>query len=272
MNDAFTPSKTLHERWMRLRNFQSKDFWAMVFARPLTILWLLPLADRPWVTPDRITWAANLVKLLGAASLVFGPEYWCWVGGIVLINLGLVLDNMDGTLARYRGSSSYLGYYLDKASDLVFHGFMFGAVGYRAWAETGVLLDLVLPLAAFAGACAAGYSKWIATKVKGDADLLAARRDGTLEALADKKAQQNPSTPPPKRSFTDWLKFLGEAVFSIFKMNEVDIPFFAAVAVITGQWWLFTQVMCTIYAAAAIVAPIKFHYELKAHLKARNLK
>jgi phosphatidylglycerophosphate synthase len=267
----FTPSATLRERWMRLRNFQSQDFWAMVFARPLTILLLLPLADRPWVTPDRLTWAANVTKAAGSALLAFGPTWAFWVVGIALVNLGLVIDNMDGTLARYRGTSSMLGYYFDKASDLVFHGAMFAAFGYRAWLETGQVVDLVLPIAAFSGQCAAGYAKWIATKVMGDAEVIAAHRDGQIAALVEKRTRQNPSTPPPERDARAWAVFVARAVASIPKFNEVDIPFFAAVAVVSGQWWIFTQVMCAFYAFGVIGAPILFQRTLRKHLSERGL-
>ncbi len=271
MSIPFTPSATVRERWMRLRNFQSQDFWAMVFARPLTILLLLPLADRPWVTPDRLTWAANVTKAAGGALVAFGPNLAWWVVGIALVNLGLVLDNMDGTLARYRGTSSMLGYYFDKASDLALHGMMFAAVGYRAWVETGEVLDLVLPVAAYAGFCGSGYAKWLAIKVMGDAELIAAHRDGQVPALVEKRLRQNPSTQPPQRGPRDWAVFLGRAVISIPKINEVDIPFFAAVAIVSGEWWIFTRVMCAIYASGALLGPIKFQRDLGKYLAERRL-
>ena len=57
----------LKDRWMKLRNYQSDDFWAMLFARPMTILFLLPIVEKKWVTPNRITVLSILTKLAGCA-------------------------------------------------------------------------------------------------------------------------------------------------------------------------------------------------------------
>ena len=77
---SYQKSKDWKERWYRLRNYQSKDFWAMVFARPLTILMLLPVADLDWVTSNRITIFSVITKLFGTWMLIYCPSY---SGGII---------------------------------------------------------------------------------------------------------------------------------------------------------------------------------------------
>lgn len=264
-------SKSLKERWMRLRNFQSNDFWAMIFARPLTILMLLPVADLAWVTPNLITWASVAAKLAGLGCLVWLPDYWGGVGGALLVNLGLVLDNMDGTLARYRGNSSYLGYYLDKTVDIICLAGLFIAIALRAYWATADLLDLLLPLTGFAGASVAAYCKWVYSRVETDIQLIEHRAAGTLDEFARSRAEQNPFIPPPERTVTEWIRFVGKAFWSIIYFNEVDIFFFLLLAMVIDQAWLFTQVMAGVYSLGLLIGPVHFYFKLKHRARGAGL-
>ncbi|MBM4355986.1 MAG: hypothetical protein FJ109_19725 [Deltaproteobacteria bacterium] len=259
----FRPSSSWSERLSRLRNYQSSDFWAMVFARPLTILLLLPVADARWVTAWRITWASLVCKLAGIAALLAFPGWWGGVGGGLLINLGLVLDNMDGTLCRYRGNSTFSGYYLDKAVDIIGMAGMFAAIALRAWWKEGDVLDVFGPFLGFAGCSVSAYCKWVAVRVETDFDLIGHRKTGTLEQYVAKRVEQNPSTPPPSRTWRDWGAFLARAFRSILDFNEVDIYFFFLVALVAGREWIFTQVMCGFYALGLVVGPAVFFAKLR---------
>jgi phosphatidylglycerophosphate synthase len=269
---TFVPSRSLSERLYRLRNYQSRDFWAMLFARPMTILLLLPVADLAWVTPNLITWVSVVVKAAGIAALLAWPGWGGGVVGVALINLGLVLDNMDGTLARYRGTSSYLGYYLDKSVDIICTAGMFAGIAFRTWWAGGEVLDLVMPFAGFAGASVSAYCKWVAARVETDVELLRRMKDGTLPEFAQHRIEQNPVTPPPERTVRDWVRFFIDAVKSIVQFNEVDIYFFLALAVVIGQPWLFTRVMCALYAAGLVIGPAHFYFKLRARLRRESLE
>lgn len=269
--EPFERSPNLKTRWMRLRNFQSKDFWAMVFARPMTILLLLPVADVAWVTPNLITWSSVLAKLAGLGCLVGMPDYWGGVLGALLVNLGLVLDNMDGTLARYRGQSSYLGYYLDKTVDIICLAGLFVAIALRVYWQTGDLLDLLLPMTGFAGASVAAYCKWVFSRVDTDIELIERRKAGTLDEFARKRAEQNPFIPPPERSFGDWVKFVGEAFYSILYFNEVDIFFFLLLGLVLDKAWVFTQVMAGCYTLGLLIGPVHFYFKLRNRVRQAGL-
>lgn len=272
LDASFERSKNLSQRLYRLRNFQSKDFWAMVFARPLTILLLLPVADVAWVTPNLITLASVVTKIGGLAALAWMPDYWGGVLGAVLVNLGLVLDNMDGTLARYRDTSSYVGYYLDKSVDIICLAGIFLAVAWRAYQGTNEIVDLMLPFAGFAGASVAAYCKWVASKVETDLNLLHHMKAGTLETFARKRIDQNPVELPPTRSLGEWGKFIYDAFKSILLFNEVDIFFFLALALVINKLWLFTQVMCSFYALGLVIGPALFFINLHKRVKSDGLE
>jgi len=261
----------LKERWMGLRNYQSKDFWAMLFARPMTILLLLPVADIPWVTPNLITVLGVIAKLAGILLVAFDPSYAGGLAGALLINLGLVMDNMDGTLARYRHNGSIIGYYVDKSVDIVGLAGMFIALAWRAFAQSGAPVDLLLPMTAFAGASVAAYSKWIAARVEADVMLRKHLEEGTLEDYARSRVDNNKSEAPPKRNAADWVRWFFSAITSLVQCNEVDIYFFVLLALALDYVQLFTRYISGVYTLGIIITPVFFYFQLKALLKTRNL-
>lgn len=257
---------SLSQRFMGLRNFQSRDFWAMLFARPLTILFLLPIADKAWVTPDRITIFSLFVKLAGVGYIALDPSYLGGVVGALLLNFGLVLDNMDGTLARYRKGGTYYGYYLDKAVDFVGLGLMFAAIAWRAVRQGGSLPQeayWLLPMLGYAGAAVAAYCKWVAEKVLLEIGLVKALRKGEIEAYVRAKTAPYFGPTPPVRSALDWLKWLAYAFYSILLMNEVDVYFFLLVALLFDVPAFFAVGLGAVYALGLFVGPVMFFRKVR---------
>ena len=259
----------LKDRWMKLRNYQSDDFWAMLFARPLTILFLLPLVERKWVTPNRITFISIFVKLSGSAFVFFDRTYSGGVIGAILLNLGLILDNMDGTVSRFRNCPTKFGFFFDKITDSVTLTIMFWAIGFRAYLTNyqapflpNNFIDLLIPMMAATASCIAGYGKWVSQRVLLDLEIMENYRKGTIEEFGAKTDSCPVWSTPPKRTFTDWVKWFGYALFSILKINEVDIFFFAALALITEKYWLFTRLDSGLILCGIIAAPIKFSYRI----------
>src|SRR5512134_1839915 len=104
------------ERLQRIRNFQSEDWYPALVIRPLTIGIMLVIADWKFLTPNRVTTIANIFKL-GAAWAILDRSLWIWAA--VLLQLGLIFDHLDGTIARYRRAFTKLGSFYDKVSDMV---------------------------------------------------------------------------------------------------------------------------------------------------------
>ncbi|MCH2111033.1 MAG: hypothetical protein MK135_17075, partial [Polyangiaceae bacterium] len=57
------------ERLARLRQKQESTFTPIFLHRPMAILLLIPTADIPWVTPDRLT-TLNIILRVVAAFLI----------------------------------------------------------------------------------------------------------------------------------------------------------------------------------------------------------
>ena len=105
---------------------------ATVLSRPLARR-LTPLALRAGLTPNAVT-ASSLVVGLGAAASFAVGDRWALVLGAVLLQLSLVVDCVDGDVARYTRRFSAAGAWLDASTDRLkefacYGGLALGAAG-----------------------------------------------------------------------------------------------------------------------------------------------
>jgi phosphatidylglycerophosphate synthase len=86
-----------------------------------------PLVATP-ITPNQLTIFTLLIALGGAAMLTVGDvTYTDW--GVGLFVLARFMDHFDGELARQKGMTSRLGYYLDYISGALSYGALFACLG-----------------------------------------------------------------------------------------------------------------------------------------------
>lgn len=97
---------------------------------------------RAGVTPDMVTITGTLVAVLGAVFLI-GNGYLFW--GAFTVTLAVLLDLLDGALARARGGGSLFGAVLDSTGDRAADAAIFGAL---AWWFSGRGNDRLLVLLA----------------------------------------------------------------------------------------------------------------------------
>ncbi len=112
------------------------------FSARVSIYFTWLLAHTP-ITANQVT---HLFTAFGIASaaVMFAPGLWPVVLGIVLFRTHMLLDVMDGEMARYRGTSSDLAAYQDYMTHyFVYPTFLFGA-GVNAWLDSGSTLPLLL--------------------------------------------------------------------------------------------------------------------------------
>lgn len=82
-------------------------------------------------TPDTVTWGMVLSGL-AAAGVLTVPAVWATFVAVVLIQLQLLFDCSDGELARWRGSSSPRGVFLDRFGHYTTDAAVVAAVGVHA--------------------------------------------------------------------------------------------------------------------------------------------
>lgn len=107
---------------------------------------LTPLALRWGLRPNPITIASLGIGLAAAGAFATGERIGL-VAGALLLQLSLVVDCVDGEVARYTRAFSSLGAWLDASTDRVkeyacYAGLAFGASGDNVWLLAAVMLTL----------------------------------------------------------------------------------------------------------------------------------
>jgi CDP-diacylglycerol--glycerol-3-phosphate 3-phosphatidyltransferase len=117
-----------------------------VNARPRVAKVLAPVVRglaRAGVTPDAVTITGTLGAVLGAVLLIAtGHLFW----GAFAVTLSVLLDMLDGALARARGGGSLFGAVLDSTGDRAADAAIFGALAwwYSGGGHNRVLVALAL--------------------------------------------------------------------------------------------------------------------------------
>jgi phosphatidylglycerophosphate synthase len=231
-------------RLRRIRNVQANDFYGRLVMRPLSILLMIACADWRWLTPNLVTTAANVAKLAGVLALVHDHEEHA-VLAVVLLQLGCLLDHLDGTLARYRGTSSGFGALYDKVSDAVTWLVISGAVGWAAYKDTH---DIALPMLALAAAYALlllGYMKWIVM-------------------AASKTSPATPAVDPPSRTPGEWARWFAGSLARVVMFEEIDLYFWIGIGVLTGHLELLVYVLAISQGLQLVVMLIKRGLQMRA--------
>lgn len=205
----------LRARYRRLCNRRGQDAWSILFGYPLGRLLLVWLERIEPLRPTHLTLASILVRLAGAWLLVDGAT----VAAVIALQLGQVLDSMDGTLARARGQHSAPGALLDRAGDALCLGLIAAAVGWRAGDEAALA-------AALGGAflhLLRGYMHWVARGV--------AAPGSSAARAAEPVSGARPAGDPP-RPLREWLAGLPRLAL----FGEADLYLWISIGALAGLW------------------------------------
>jgi CDP-diacylglycerol--glycerol-3-phosphate 3-phosphatidyltransferase len=130
-----------------------------------TARWLL----RRGVTPDAVTVVGTVGAVAGAVVLV--PTGHLFAGTLV-VWFFVVMDMLDGAMARQRGITSPLGGVLDSVCDRISDGALFAAISWWAGANYRPLLSALALFCLVAGQ--------VVSYVKARAEAAGLRADGGL--------------------------------------------------------------------------------------------
>lgn len=242
------------ERLNRIRNFQSEDWYAAMVMRPLTILVMLVVADWKWLTPNILTTLAIVSKLGAAALIVLDLDRYV-IPAVVLLQLGLLFDHLDGTVARYRQCGSAFGAFYDKISDALCWFAVMVAVGWVAFEQTGQGLYLALTAASAYALLTIGYMKWVVAAERNRLEWLEAQADPA--AAVARKSAPAVVAPPPQRSARDWALWAVKRNLAILKFDEVDLFFWVGLLLLVDQLVVLVWLLFISQAALGAVMVVK---------------
>lgn len=93
------------------------------------------------ITPNQITLLGMSIGLTGA-FLISLPSYWTQLIGSLLFLFCVIVDGMDGEVARLKLKESIFGHYLDIITDNIVHVAIFIGMGYGLYKRTNDTLYL----------------------------------------------------------------------------------------------------------------------------------
>ena len=110
-----------------MKNRQGNDWWTITFGDPISWIVLGVIGDVKWITPIGITWLSFLCKISPSILMLYSDRNLIILAAI-LLQIGQILDSMDGNLARYRKQTTLRGGFLDRILDGT--GFIFVMSGF----------------------------------------------------------------------------------------------------------------------------------------------
>jgi len=133
---------------LKLANRANDGFFSVFFLRRVSKL-LTWAAVKVGATPNQVTIASFAIGLY-AAFLFAQGDTWSLIGGAILLQVSIIVDCVDGEIARYTRKFSELGAWLDAITDrvkeyAVFLGLAYGAFvhnGQNLWVLAAVLMAI----------------------------------------------------------------------------------------------------------------------------------
>lgn len=133
---------------LKLANRANDGFFSVFFLRRVSKL-LTWAAVKIGATPNQVTIASFAIGLY-AAYLFAQGDTWSLIGGAILLQVSIIVDCVDGEIARYTRKFSELGAWLDAITDrvkeyAVFLGLAYGAFvhnGQNLWVLAAVLMAI----------------------------------------------------------------------------------------------------------------------------------
>ena len=129
---------------LKLANRANDGFFSVYVLRRFSKL-LTWVAVKVGATPNQVTIASFAIGLY-AAFLFAQGDFWSILLGAVLLQVSIIVDCVDGELARYTRKFSELGAWLDAITDRVKEYAVFLGLAYGAYVQNGQNLWLLAAL------------------------------------------------------------------------------------------------------------------------------
>lgn len=148
------------------------DPYAKYFIRPISI-WFTWLFVRTPLSANHITIIQEIFGIMGAVLFAYGR----FILGAIFLQVGFIMDNSDGEVARWKNQQSERGKFLDLIGHMIVIPFYFFGLGLGLYLQYGEILTLIMGF--MAGLFSLKLEKFI-TNEDGDLELV---RRGFFKSL-----------------------------------------------------------------------------------------
>ena len=152
----------MNEKLTLLWETKNKDdeWWSSFVTSPFAIAINYLVVDIRWINPNLLTLISFITAVISALFIVSGGTT-NFIIAAILIHWSHILDCMDGQMARYRTTFSFLGSFFDKVTDQIQVTIWFGSVGYAAYSQSQNVLPIFLAFTGVAFYFLRGYVKYV---------------------------------------------------------------------------------------------------------------
>ena len=148
------------------------DPYAKYFIRPISI-WFTWFFVRTPLSANHVTIIQEIFGIIGAILFVYGR----FVLGAIFLQLGFIMDNSDGEVARWKNQQSESGKFLDLIGHMVVIPFYFFGLGLGLYLLYG---DVITLIAGFLAGLFSLKLEKLLTNKDGDLELV---RHGFFKSL-----------------------------------------------------------------------------------------
>jgi phosphatidylglycerophosphate synthase len=146
--------------------------YAKYIVRPISILFTWVFVRTP-LSANHVTIFQEILGIVGAVLLAYGK----FVGGVIFLQLGYIMDCSDGEVARWKNQSSESGRFLDLIGHMIVIPFYFFGLGVGLYFQYGN------PITLFAGFMAGLFSLKIEKLLRNEEGDLEIGRRGFIKSL-----------------------------------------------------------------------------------------
>jgi phosphatidylglycerophosphate synthase len=219
--EARPARRTYAERYRLVRSLWNDQWWTITFGGPVGNLLNAAIADIPWITPNGLTWLGFLCNLVGGV-LLLADTWSADLVAVVLFQLHVILDCMDGNLARYRKASSSVGAFLDKATDMIGLFTVTSALGWRIYTDTGDAPAMLISVLIAAAFLLRNYVFWVVAVLE---------RDRRVPKPTTVDNRRNFST----MTFRERALLYARSMGRIVEFSELDLYFWFGLGIVLGR-------------------------------------
>lgn len=244
----FYSLRTITESLPKKKNSKS-SLWVKLVVRKLSFIFTFI-----FINCGSSAWTASIISVftavLGSAFIAVDNMVFRIIG-VILIELWLVLDCVDGNIARVKKTSSEMGEFIDALSGYYVTGFVYFAVGFAAYNTTKIFADHAFLMVVLGGiSTVAGLLARIIHQ-KYTYSLMVINQSGeSKKALPENEVENKKS-----------LQYLRSRLDKELGISGLFMPFLI-VASIFNLYDIFT-VFYFLFQAAGLLA-VTAYYSLKA--------
>lgn len=115
------------------------DPYAIYFVRPISI-WFTWVFVRTPLSANHVTILQEIFGIIGAVLFACGN----YVLGAIFLQVGFILDNSDGEVARWKKQQSESGKFLDLIGHMIVIPFYFFGLGLGLYIQQGNIITLIM--------------------------------------------------------------------------------------------------------------------------------